>query len=127
MRGLKILLGANGLVFLLRAIIDFLHPTSFYVPPEAPRHAKDAVHVIGIAYVTVGAAQLGACRSPDRVAIRSVSGASLLFATATAVKALTQGGGSDTFHRIRRWVAAENLAVAAAYGLPLAREARSRT
>ena len=107
MKPLKTTLALNGVVFLLRAGINFFKPTSWYVDADAPTSAVDAVHVIGIAYAALGLTQIGMWRVSDRRAVRTVSGASLAFAAGMAAKALTQGSGpTDAFHRMRHASAA---------------------
>ena len=125
MRALKRLLAVNGLVFLLRASLNILRPTSFYLAEGAPDNAIDAVHVLGITYAAFGLIQLGMWRSQDRTAVRVVAAGSMLFASGVALQALGQNSSPpDTFHQIRRASAAENIAVAALYATLIIRERR---
>ena len=99
MRALKRLLAVNGLVFLLRASLNILRPTSFYLAEGAPDNAIDAVHVLGITYAAFGLIQLGIWRSQDRTAVRVVAAGSMLFASGVALQALGQNSSPpDTFH-----------------------------
>jgi hypothetical protein len=124
-RALKRLLAVNGLVFLLRAGLNILRPTSFYLAEGSPDNAVDAVHVLGITYAAFGLVQLGMWRSQDRTAVRVVAAGSLLFASGVALQALGQDPSPpDTFHQIRMASAAENIAVAALYTTLLIRERR---
>lgn len=123
---LRSLVAANGLVFLLRAFTNLVHPTSFYLDEDAPANAKDAIHALGITQASLGLAQIGVARSTDPRAIRSLSTASLLFAAAHALKAATMSTDpSDAFHRLRIGVVAENTGVALLFGWLLARERRA--
>ncbi len=126
MRALKLLLAINGAVFLWRGFLDIVQPTDFYLESNAPKYALDAVRIIGITYLTVGLIQLGMWRVTDRLAVRVVAGASLLFGAAVAVQAATQGSGSaDAFHRLAPGPALENALVALLYAVLLYRESRS--
>ncbi|MGB5531511.1 MAG: hypothetical protein WBN71_00250 [Acidimicrobiia bacterium] len=123
MKALKTMLAINGVVFLVRALTNFIMPASWYLHAGAPRNAVDAVHVIGITQAALGLTQIGMWSVDDRRAVRAVSGASMSFAVAIALKALSQGSGStDAFHRMRYASAAENIGVAALYGGLLLRE-----
>ena len=125
MRVLRGVLATNGAVFLLRAVLNVFRPTSFYLEPDAPKYAADAVQVMGITYASLGAIQIGVSQLADRAAVQIVSGASMLFAGGVAAKAATQSSGSqDGFHRMRLASAAENLIVAALYGALLVRSNR---
>ena len=125
MKSLKTMLAINGVVFLIRAFTNFFRPTSWYIDPGAPRNAVDAVHVVGITQAALGLTQIGMWSVDDRRAVRAVSGASMLFAVGIALKALSQGSGStDAFHRMRYTSAAENIGVAALYGVLLLQEQR---
>lgn len=126
MRSLKTALVTNGLIFLVRAFINLVRPTSWYVDANAPKNAVDTVHVVGITYAAFGVSQIGMWRVTDRRAVRAVSGASMLFAVGIAAKALTQGSGSvDASHRLRYASAAENVLVALLYAVLLYRERQS--
>ena len=126
MRALKVLLAINGAIFLGRGSLDIVQPTNFYLESNAPKYALDAVRVIGITYLTVGLIQLGMWRVTDRLAVRVVAGASLLFGAAVAVQAVTQGSGSaDAFHRLAPGPAVENALVALLYAALLYRESRT--
>jgi hypothetical protein len=59
MRLLKIMLAANGAVFLLRGSLNIVQPTSFYLESDAPTHGQDAVRILGITYLAVGLVHLG--------------------------------------------------------------------
>jgi len=127
-RALKTLLAVNGLVFLIRALLNVFRPTSFYLESGAPEYASDAVRVLGITYGVLGFIQLGMWRVSDRRAVVVVSSGSLLFAAGVAVQAMTQEGSStDSFHQMRLASAAENVAVAALYAFLLYREHQSAT
>lgn len=127
MAALTKLLALNGLVFLLRAALNVVRPTSFYLSSEAPENAKDAVRVLGITYAAMGVVQLGAARSADWTAVRIVATGSALFAGGVALQAFSQSSSPlDTFHRIRIASAGENLLVAGAYVALLHRERRQR-
>jgi hypothetical protein len=122
MRMLRAVLAVNGLVFLVRAGLDIVHPTSFYLAAGAPADAVDAVRVLGITYATLALIQLGASRLGAAGAVRLVAAASMLFAAAVAVQASLQGSGTtDAFHRLRWGSAAENALVAALYAVLLYR------
>ena len=123
MRALKTLLVINGLVFLLRALLNLFRPTSFYLESDAPAYAVDAVRVLGVTYGVLGLIQLGMWRVTDRRAVRIVSAASLLFATGIAAQASIQDTTSgDRFHQMRRASAAENLTLVGLYAYLLYRE-----
>ncbi len=126
MRVLKVLLAINGAVFLWRGSLDLVQPTAFYLEPDAPKYAMDAVRVIGITYLAVGLIQLGMWRVTDRLAVRVVASASLLFGAGVAIQAVTQGSGSaDAFHRLAPGPAVENVLVALLYAALLYRESRT--
>lgn len=126
MRALKVLLAINGTIFLWRGALDIVQPTDFYLESNAPNYAMDAVRVIGITYLTVGIIQLGMWQVTDRLAVRVVAAASLLFGAAVAVQAVTQGSGSaDAFHRLAPGPAVENALVALLYAALLYRESRT--
>ncbi len=126
MRALKNLLVFNGLVFLLRAVLNVLRPRSFYLESDAPDYASDAVRVLGITYGVVGFIQLGMWRVADWRSVRVVSWGSLVFAAGVAALATAQKTTStDGFHRMRWASAAENVAVATAYAVLLTRAHRS--
>lgn len=100
MRGLKILLAINGVFFLVRGLINIVQPTAFYLQPDAPRYAMDAVRVLAITYLAFGLIQLGTWWVVDRRAVRIVAFASLLFAAGVAIQVATQGSAStDGFHQ----------------------------
>jgi hypothetical protein len=100
MRALKVMLAYNGVESVLRGLVNLLVPTLFYLEPNAPKYAEDAVRVLGITYLALGLIQLNTWRVPDRRAVRAVAYASLLFAAGVAVQAATQGSASaDTFHQ----------------------------
>ena len=123
MRALKTLLAINGVVFLIRAVLNVFRPTSFYLESGAPEYAGDAVRVLGITYGVFGLIQLGMWQVVDRRAVRVVSWGSLLFASGIALQASAQGGSStDSFHQMRLASAAENVAVATLYAFLLYRE-----
>ena len=114
------MLAINGLVFLLRSVINLLKPTSFYLEPEAPGYARDAVRVLGVTYGVLGMTQLGVSRSDDSNSIRTVSVASMLFALGAAVASVAQNKDSKTaFRRMRLASATENLGVVALYAVIL--------
>ena len=124
---LKTALAVNGVFFLWRGSLDIVEPTSFYLQPDAPTYAMDAVRVLGITYLALGLIQLGTCRVADRRAAQIVAGASLLFAAGVAVQAATQGSAStDAFHQLSPGPAVENLLVAVLYAGLLLRESRPR-
>jgi hypothetical protein len=126
-RLLKIALAVNGVVFLGRGSIDLVQPTSFYLQPDAPKYAMDAVRVLGVTYISLGLIQLGMWWAPDPRAVRIVASASLLFAAGVAAQAATQGSAStDPFHQLSPGPAAENLLVAVLYAGFLAWDARSQ-
>lgn len=128
MRALKTLLAVNGLVFLIRALLNVFRPTSFYLESGAPEYASDAVRVLGITYGVLGSIQLGMWRVSDRRAVLVLSSGSLLFAVGVAVQAMNQAGSStDRFHQMRLASAAENVAVAGLYAFLLYREHQSAT
>lgn len=127
MRWLKVLLAVNGAVFLYRGSLDILQPTSFYLESDALGYAMDAVRVMGITYLAFGLTQLGMWRVADPRAVRTVAGASFLFAAGVLAQAATQGSAStDAFHRLSLGAAAENLGVAASYAALLVRERHTR-
>ena len=100
MRWLKIMLVYNGLESLGRGFINLVRPTTFYLEPDAPRYAQDAVRVLAITYLALSLVQLGTWRVNDRRAVRTVALASLLFAAGVGVQAAAQGTGStDAFHQ----------------------------
>jgi len=123
---MKLLLVINGGFFLLRGALDIVQPTSFYLAPDAPGYAVDAVRVLGITYLALGLIQLGSWVVNDRRAVRLVASASVLFAAGVFLEALSQGSGSaDQFHRLAPGPAVENLLVAAAYVALLLRDVRA--
>jgi hypothetical protein len=122
MPALKLLLTVNGAVFVVRALTNLVRPTSFYLEADAPAYAQDAVRVLGVSYATLGAIQLGTAVTGDRSAVRTVAGASMLFAAAVATQAALQRSGSDSFHRLRLGAAAENGLVAGLYAALLSRQ-----
>lgn len=127
MRWLKIGLAVNGGFFLWRGSLNILQPTSFYLEPEAPKYAMDAIRVLGITYCSLGLIQLGTWWMPDRRALRTVAGASLLFAAGVFAQAATQGSGSvDPFHQLSPGPAVENLVVAMLYAGFLVWDAHSQ-
>lgn len=100
MRWLKVMLAYNGVESLLRGVANLVDPTMFYLQPDAPPYAMDAVRVLAITYLALGLIQLGAWRVQDRRAVRTVAGASLLFAAGVAIQVATQGSAStDVFHQ----------------------------
>lgn len=123
MSSLRTALAVNGVVFLVRAAMNLLRPTSFYADEAATGPHQDAVRVIGISYATLGLIQLGATRS-ELQAVRSAAAASGLFAAGVAVQAATLGPGPDSYHRLRYGAAVENAAVALLYGTLLIRDRR---
>lgn len=128
MRWLRTALAINGAVFLLRASLNLVEPTNFYLQPDAPDYALDAVRVMGSAYLALGLIQLGMWLVRERMAIRVVAGASMLFAAAVFIQAMLQGVGSaDAFHRLRPGPAAENGLVALSYAILLLSEDRATT
>lgn len=79
-------------------------------------------------FVAVGLIQLGMWRVAERLPVRIVASASLLFAAGVAIQAATQGSGSDdAFHRSSPGPAVENVLVALLYALLLYRESRTAT
>jgi multisubunit Na+/H+ antiporter MnhG subunit len=123
MPALKLLLTVNGAVFVVRGLINLVRPTSFYLEADAPAYAQDAVRVLGVTYATLGAVQLWMAVAGDRSAVRTVAGASMLFAAAVATQAALQRSGSaDAFHRLRLGAAAENGLVAGLYATLLSRQ-----
>jgi hypothetical protein len=123
MHGLRALLAVNGVVFVLRALINVVRPTAFYLEPEAPTYARDAVRVLGITYAALGAIQLGMSALSSRWAVRVAAGGSMLFAAGVAAQAALQdSASSDAFHRLRLGSAAENGLVAALYAALLFRD-----
>lgn len=128
MRWLRTFLAINGAVFLLRASLNIVEPSNFYLEPDAPDYAKDAVRVLGFAYLALGLIQLGMLPVRDRSAIRVVAAASMLFAAAVFIQAMIQGvGPADAFHRLRPGPAAENGLVALFYAILLLRKDTART
>ena len=95
MSSLRTALAVNGVVFLVRAAMNLLRPTSFYADGAPTGPHQDAVRVIGISYATLGLIQLGATRA-DLQAVRSTVAALGLFAAGVAVQAATQGPGPDS-------------------------------
>jgi hypothetical protein len=127
MRWLKVGLAVNGGVFLWRGSLDILQPTSFYLEPDAPKYAMDAIRVLGITYISLGLIQLATWWVSDRRAVRTVAGASLLFAAGVFAQAATQGSASaDPFHQLSPGAAVENLLVAMLYAGFLVLDARSQ-
>ena len=125
-RLLKVALAVNGAVFLWRGSLDVLQPASFYLEPDAPNYAADAIHVLGITYVALGLIQLGMWRVTERRPVRIVAAASMLFGTGVAVQAMTQGSASsDAFHQLSPGPAIENTLVALLYAALLYREAQA--
>jgi hypothetical protein len=128
MRWLKILLALNGVVFLWRAFNNIFRPTSFYLLSDAPKYAVDAVRVIGISFIALGLIQLGTWWVVDRLAVRIVAGASLLFAVGFVALAAMMGSTSaDAFHRIRFGSIAENTVVVVLYAILLFRTGQTAT
>lgn len=120
MLALKILLAINGAVFLLRASINLWRPWSFYLEPDAPRYAADAVRVLGVAFVSLGLVQVGMWWVQDQAAVRIVAAGSMVFAVGLAIQTATQGPESSaTFHKIRWGAFAENALVAIGYAILL--------
>ena len=125
MRWLKILLVINGLVFLVRGFLNITDPTSFYLEAEAPTYARDAVRVLGVAYLTIGVVQIGTWWAVERTSIMVVSAASMFFAVGVAILAITQGSAStDAFHDLSWGSALENAAVGLLYSALMVRAAR---
>ncbi len=60
----------NGIAFLLYAISNFIAPSSFFVPPEAPGYALDVLRVLSVGYLAMGLIQLGSWFVNDRLAIQ---------------------------------------------------------
>ena len=128
MRWLKILLAINGVAFLAYAASNILLPTSYFLEADAPKTAVDAVRVVGIAYGALGLIQLGMWWVADRLALRIVAGASLLFCAGFAAQAALQGSASnDPFHQLGLVVAAGNGLVALIYAWLLYRESQTAT
>lgn len=126
MRVVRVVLAVNGVVFLVRAGLNLIRPSSFYLAAGAPAYAMDAVRVLGISYATLALIQLGAARLTDARAVRMVCAASMLFAAAVAAQACLQGPGTtDAFHRLRWGSAAENALVASLYAVLLYRSRRN--
>ena len=99
MRWLKIMLAYNGVESLLRGLVNLATPTVFYLQPDAPGYAQDAVRVLAITYLALGVVQLSTWRVADRRAVRNVAFASMLFAAGVAIQVATQGSAStDVFH-----------------------------
>ena len=127
LKQLRVVLAVNGLVFLLRGLVNLARPTSFYLERESPGYARDAVRMLGVTYGVFGLTQLGVSRSADTAAVRSVSVASMLFASGAAAAAIAQNADSNTgFRRLRLISAAENVGLATLYALLLKNERRSR-
>lgn len=123
MRWLKVLLAINGVAFVFYAVSNIFLPTSYFLPAGTTGYAVDLVRVVGMAYGALGLIQLGMWLVTDRLTVRIVAIASLLFAAGFAVQAAIQGTGStDTFHQIGLGVAAGNAVVVALYGYLLYRE-----
>ncbi len=100
MRALKVMLAYSGFEFVARGIVNYIQPTTFYLQADAPRYAQDAVRVLAITYLAFGLIHLGAWRVNDRLAVRLVAGASMLFAAGAAIQAATQGSAStDVWHQ----------------------------
>ena len=120
-------LAINGLVFLLRSVVNLTRPTSFYIEPESPGYARDAVRILGVTYGAFGLTQLGVSGSSDSATIRTVSIASMLFASGAAAAAITQNIDADTGFRRLRWVsAAENVGLATLYALLLVKDRQGK-
>ena len=123
MRWLKLLLAINGVVFVLYAVSNTLAPTSYFLPSDAPGYAIAVVRVVSVAYLALGLIQLGMWMVTDRLAVRIVAGASLVFAAAFAGFAVTVGSGSsDPYHQFAMAGAAGNVIVAILYAILLYRE-----
>lgn len=124
MRALKIVLGFNGIVFVVRAALNLIRPTSFYLEADAPDYAVEAVRVLGVTYAVVGLIQLKQVGASDRTSVRAVTWASLLFGSGISVIALSMGPSSTAFYKMRTASIAENIGVAGLYGILLIRESR---
>jgi len=100
MRALKVMLAYNGIESLLRGVAGLVVPTMFYLQPDAPEYAQDAVRVLAITYLTLSVIQLSTWGMTDRRAVRSVAVASMLFGASVAIQVATQGSAStDVFHQ----------------------------
>lgn len=125
MQALRIALVINGLVFVLRATLNIIRPTSFYLEPGAPEFAIDAIRVLGVTYGVLGTIQIAQWWSTERTAVRVVAWGSFLFAVGVSIVALTMDPSSTApFHEMRMGSAVENLAVGGLYGFLLLREFR---
>ena len=123
MRWLKILLAINGVVYLFYAASNALAPTSYFLPSDAPDYAVAVVRVVAVSYLAIALIQLGMWMVTDRLAVRIVASASLVFTAGFAVVAATAGSGSsDPFHQIAIGAAGGNAIVAILYAILLYRE-----
>ena len=86
------------------------------------------MRIIGLAYAALGLIQLGMWWVSDRLAVRIVAGASLLFIAGSAAQAALQGTAStDTFHQIGLGAAAGGALIAVLYAALPNREGQTAT
>lgn len=111
-----------GPPFLFHAVSNFVAPSSFYFPPDAPGYAVDVLRVLSVGYLAMGLIQLGSWFLTDRLAIQLVAGGSLVFVIGFGILAATQGtGSSDPFHQLGLAIAIGNVVFAALYAMLLYR------
>ncbi len=123
MRWLKIVLAINGVAYLFYAASNTVAPTSYFLPADAPGYAVDVTRVLAVAYLALGLIQLGTWMVTDRLAVRLVAGASLVYAAGFAILGVTVGtGSSDPFHQIGLAAGIGNGVVAVLYAILLYRE-----
>lgn len=123
MRWLKIVLAINGVLNLGYAVGNIVAPTSFFLPGDASGYAIDVTRVVGVGYLALGLIQLGTWMVTDRLAVRLVAGASLVYNAGFAILGATIGtGSSDPFHQIGLVAGIGNGVVAVLYAFLLYRE-----
>lgn len=123
MRWLKIVLAINGVIYLYYAASNTVAPTSYFLPADAPGYAVDVTRVLAVGFLALGLIQLGTWMVTDRLAVRLVAGASLVYAAGFAIVAATVGtGSSDPFHQIGLAAGIGNGVIAVLYAILLYRE-----
>lgn len=124
---LRYTLAINGAVFALRGALNVVAPSSFYLPDDPPRYAKDVVRLLGVTYLAIASAQVQTALRGDDSAVRQIGAASMLFAGGAALVALSSGASRRTrFDRVKPGSALENGVLCVTYGALIVQAHRQR-
>ncbi len=123
MRWLKLLVAINGVIFVFYSGTNAFIPGLYFLPSDAPDYAVAVVHVVAVAYLTIGLVQVGTWMLTDRLAVRVVAFGSMVFAAGFAIVAGTAGtASSDGFHQFSLIAAVGHAIIAIVYAYLLYRE-----